>query len=101
MADTIALNTQLKQLTKLLTTAKSECEALEKEYEEIQTSFEQVYEGVQLDRCDAIQELKETLTELESVNERLEQSTTEFNKVILSIFVLLLPCCLIFLVIML
>ena len=100
MTNTIAPNTQIKQWTKLLTTAKSGWSALEKEDEEIQTSFEQVYEGVQLDRCDAIQELKETLTEFESVNERLGQSTKEFNKVILSIFVLP-PFCLILLVIML
>ena len=61
MTDTIALNMQIKQLIKLLTTVESECEALEKEYDEIQTLFEQVYEGVDVDRCNAIQELKETL----------------------------------------
>ena len=66
----------------MLSTAKSDSENLEKEYEEIQISFEQVYEGVQLDRYDAIQELKESLAEVQSVNEMLRQSTTECNKVI-------------------
>jgi hypothetical protein len=66
----------------MLSTAKSDSENLEKEYEEIQISFEQVYEGVQLDRYDAIQELKESLAEVQSVNEMLSQSTAECNKVI-------------------
>lgn len=65
----------------MLSTAKSDGEALEKEYQEMQTSFEQVYEDVQLDRYDAIQELRESQAELGSMNELLEQSKTEFNKV--------------------